>query len=226
MLYDYQKAGDLEPFGQVQYSQFGEDVVIWQWLQNLGKLNPDGFYVDVGAHHPRRMSNTKLLNKYMNWRGINIEPSRELWQEFEKERPDDINLNIACGSENTEMEMTIFSHQAVNSLDARMVAQHVAGETFDVVRTETVQVRILNEVLEEHVPPNREIGMISIDAEGFDFRILQSLDLQRWKPFLLCVEDHHFDCHEPHKSEIFTHMFNAGYRLRAVVAASLIFTLI
>ena len=224
MLYDYQKPSDLEPFGQIQYSQFGEDLVIWQWLDKMGKLKKNGFYVDVGAHHPRRMSNTKLLNMHMGWRGINIEPSRELWEAFETERQDDINLNVACGPENAVMPMTLFSHQAVNSLDPTNIARRTANPTFQVVRTEDVQVRVLNELLEEHVPSGQEIDLLSIDAEGFDLGILKTVDLARWAPFLVCVEDHRFDCHEPRKSEIFTHLADAGYRLRSVVAPSLIFT--
>ena len=58
----------LWPFGSLCYSQEGEDMI-------LGKIfsgQKHGFYVDVGAHHPLRFSNTYLF--YLKgWRGINID---------------------------------------------------------------------------------------------------------------------------------------------------------
>ena len=41
------------------YSQEGEDLI----LQRIFHNQKDGFYIDVGAHHPFRFSNTALLYK-------------------------------------------------------------------------------------------------------------------------------------------------------------------
>ena len=69
----------LRLFGQVfcrenlrpAYAQFGEDQV----LDELVGTKTRGFYVDVGAHHPHRLSNTHLLY-VRGWWGINIDPNR------------------------------------------------------------------------------------------------------------------------------------------------------
>ena len=53
-------------YGKIYYSQFGEDVVLLKIFKN----KQVGFYVDVGAHHPKRYSNTYLLHK-KGWQGIN-----------------------------------------------------------------------------------------------------------------------------------------------------------
>ena len=49
--------------GQRSYSQEGEDRVLSSLLFKLhgAKHIKDGFYVDVGAHHPYRFSNTCLF---------------------------------------------------------------------------------------------------------------------------------------------------------------------
>ena len=59
-------------FGQIRnrrisYSQEGEDLVVDRLLN--GKRN--GFYVEVGCHHPYRYSNTFMFYK-KGWRGICI----------------------------------------------------------------------------------------------------------------------------------------------------------
>ena len=52
----------------MSYSQQGEDMI----LKSLFQDHQSGFYVDVGAHHPSRFSNTYFF--YLRgWRGINID---------------------------------------------------------------------------------------------------------------------------------------------------------
>ncbi|WP_211321611.1 hypothetical protein [Pedobacter cryoconitis] len=52
------------------YSQEGEDMIYRSCFEN--RKHYKGFYIDVGAHHPYRFSNT--VHFYQNgWRGINIE---------------------------------------------------------------------------------------------------------------------------------------------------------
>lgn len=72
------------------YSQEGEDLLLSRILGD----KKDGFYVDVGAHHPFRFSNTYLLYK-QGWRGINIDAMPGSMKLFNRFRPRDIN--IECG---------------------------------------------------------------------------------------------------------------------------------
>ena len=51
------------------YSQEGEDIVIDRYFQHKAK----GFYVEVGAHHPFRFSNTYRFYR-RGWTGVCIEP--------------------------------------------------------------------------------------------------------------------------------------------------------
>lgn len=72
------------------YSQEGEDVILARMFEHQSS----GFYVDIGAHHPRRFSNTRLLAE-KGWRGINVDPLPGVMKLFRKDRPADINLEIA-----------------------------------------------------------------------------------------------------------------------------------
>ena len=72
------------------YSQEGEDIL----LSRIFGEQTEGFYVDVGAHHPRRFSNTCFFYK-RGWRGINIDALPGSMKVFQKLRPHDINLELA-----------------------------------------------------------------------------------------------------------------------------------
>ena len=41
---------------RVRFSQYGEDTIIRKYFNKS-----EGFYIDVGAHHPFRQSNTAFL---------------------------------------------------------------------------------------------------------------------------------------------------------------------
>lgn len=85
-------------YRKVFYSQDGEDALLSSFYER--KKGYKGFFVDVGAHHPYRFSNTAYYYK-KGWRGINIEPTPNLFNVFLKHRKRDINLNLGIGSGET-----------------------------------------------------------------------------------------------------------------------------
>lgn len=80
-------------YGNVSYSQNGEDIL----LEAIFYKQQKGFYVDVGAHHPIKYSNTFLLYK-RGWRGINIDAMPGSMKTFAKYRKGDINIECGVGS--------------------------------------------------------------------------------------------------------------------------------
>ena len=82
-------------FFKKQYSKNKED----QYLKKIFKDINDGIYLDIGAYHPYRFSNTCLLYK-KGWSGINIDINKESIDLFNMARPNDTNLNIAIGDKN------------------------------------------------------------------------------------------------------------------------------
>src|SRR5829696_7661265 len=79
-----------DAYSRKSYSQEGEDLI----LERIFLEQKKGFYVDVGAHHPKRFSNTFLFYK-LGWFGINIDAMPGSMSAFESARPRDINLEVA-----------------------------------------------------------------------------------------------------------------------------------
>src|SRR5690348_16491596 len=108
----------LDPFVCLSYSQDGEDVVLRRLLE--GRKN--GFYVDVGAHHPRRFSNTFYFYR-RGWRGINIDANPDAIKLFRRERASDINLCVGIGELTGNLSFHFFNEPALNTFDAALAAE-------------------------------------------------------------------------------------------------------
>lgn len=80
-------------FKEISYSQSGEDRALYRYFER----QDNGFYVDVGAHHPFRFSNTCIFYA-RGWRGINIDAMPQSMALFRKYRKNDINLEVAIGN--------------------------------------------------------------------------------------------------------------------------------
>lgn len=184
VLIRHLRHGDLlSPYVRPSFAQEGEDLL----LARLFEYQTKGFYVDVGAHHPTRFSNTHLLHK-KGWRGINIDPTPGGMTAFRRARPDDINLEIAVSSEDRMLILNIFDEPALNSFSEQVSSQRDQSR-YSIQNTVEVIARPLREILNEHLPHDVEvIDLLTIDAEGHDLSVLRSNDWDRFRPRVVLVE--------------------------------------
>lgn len=162
------------------YSQAGEDRLVDRLLS--GKKT--GFYVDVGAHDPSRLSNTKRFYD-RGWSGINIEPNPDWHKLFAEQRPRDTNLCCGAGGAMETLTYYEMEQRALSTFDPKQVA---VAERFGgkVKKTHEIPIRTLGNIFEEHV--QQPIDFMSIDIEGLEYEALNSNDWERWRPHLICIE--------------------------------------
>ena len=188
------------------YSQEGEDMIL---LRAIGDKN-DGFYIDVGAHHPTRFSNTKHFYD-KGWRGINIDPLPQSKNLFDKKRPRDINLETAVGKAG-KLTYHMFDESALNTFDEKMVNKHKNQKTpHKVVSTKKVTIKPLSTILKKHMPKNTTIDFMSIDVEGKDLEVLQTNDWARYKPTHILIECHGYGCIDLDKDKKVKYLSKYGY---------------
>lgn len=171
------------PDAALTFSQEGEDRI----LARLFETQREGFYVDVGAHHPTRFSNTHLLH-LRGWWGVNIDATPKSMLAFAKARPGDINLEMGVAEVTGIMRYHVFNEPALNTFSARVAESHASNPMFQVMRTVDLPVLPLAEILHRHAPPGVGIDLLSIDVEGLDLEILRSNDWDRYRPAVICVE--------------------------------------
>jgi len=165
------------------YSQCGEDLLI-QYIFNLrGILKPS--YIDIGANDPFFLSNTALFYE-IGCRGINIEANPTLAERFKIHRPQDINLNIGIDSNPGELDFYIMQDNTLSTFSKEecdsMVAQ---GKLLSEIKK--IRLTTIDAILEKHFN-NQFPDFMSIDVEGMDFEILQSIDYLKSSPKIICVE--------------------------------------
>src|SRR5690606_23451660 len=68
-----------------------EDIYLHKRFRRLER---PGFYVDIGAHHPFKLSNTAYLWA-LGWNGVNVDAGAEAVAAFRKHRPQDMNIHAA-----------------------------------------------------------------------------------------------------------------------------------
>lgn len=192
------------------YSQEGEDMILSRLLGNQRR----GFYVDVGAHHPYRFSNT--FHYYLRgWRGINIEPNPELLERFSRLRNRDINLTCGISDVAGELPYYQFNEPALNTFDEGLARRREAGSSYRIVDTRIVEVLRLEDVLSRHLPPGTSIDFMTIDVEGLDLRVLQSNDWTKFRPRYVLVEALREDLESVLRTGIHKLMKGLGYALVA-----------
>jgi hypothetical protein len=98
------------PWVNRSWSQEGEDMA----LRRVFEKEKIGFYVDVGAHHPKRFSNTYFFYR-MGWNGINIDAMPGSMKEFDKYRGRDINLELGVAKQEGILNSYVFNEPALNT---------------------------------------------------------------------------------------------------------------
>lgn len=175
-------------YGEKSYSQEGEDRVLARLLFKLhgGQSSNSGFYIDIGAHHPHRFSNTFLFYKE-GWRGINIDAMPGSMRIFRKMRPRDTNLEIGVGKESSSMSFYIFNEPALNTFDSTLAEARNVGD-WHVKSVVNVEVEPLSKILSEYVPDGETIDFMTIDVEGLDLDVIQSNDWKKFRPLVVLAE--------------------------------------
>jgi len=192
------------------FSQEGEDLI----LRRIFGDRKQGFYIDVGAHHPRRFSNTHFFY-LQGWHGINIEPSPDAISRFRKERPRDVNLQTAISDTPAKLAYHVFDEPALNTFDATLARSRLEHTGYRLLQKIEVQVVRLDAVLDVNLPPSTTIDFMSIDVEGFDFKVVRSNDWSKYRPRCLLVEALESDLERAMSGELHQFMVKQNYTLFA-----------
>ncbi len=200
------------------YSQEGEDLILKRIFHGKEK----GYYVDVGAFHPKRFSNTYLF--YLKgWNGINIEPRPGSSKLFNRTRPRDINLEIPVSDENLELTYYLFNEPALNGFSKNLLEERDGFKDVRVIDKVKMQTQKLGNILDKYMDENIKIDFLSIDTEGLDYKVLKSNNWKKYRPEIILFEDLSFNFNEAIKSLAFNFLLDKEYSLLGKTVNTLIF---
>ena len=208
----------FDSFSYESFAQEGEDMI----LRRIFDQQDCGFYVDVGAHHPKRFSNTYFFYK-AGWNGINIDAMPGSMALFNKERPRDINLEKPISSKKQKLTYYAFNEPALNGFSREVSEVRDGFNSYRVEFTKDLETTTLEEVLSENLIDQQVIDFLSVDVEGLDFDVIRSINLDIYKPRVIVIEILDATLPEIFDSEIFNFLVSYGYSCYAKSINSVIF---
>lgn len=166
------------------YSQSGEDLIVKFIFELIGVNQPS--YIDIGAHHPFNLSNTAIF--YENGsKGINIEPDPQLFKEFVNYRKRDVNLNCGISDKEGELTLNVLNASTLNTFSKAEAEKFVNENNFKIAKQLQVKVFRIHDILNKYWN-GKFPDFMSLDAEGFDEVIIKSIDFEKSKPIVICLE--------------------------------------
>jgi FkbM family methyltransferase len=166
------------------YTPTGEDVILRHLFDAVGIAHPD--YLDIGANDPVNGNITYVFYRDGS-RGVCVEAHPDLARKIATIRPRDVCLNIAVGvGQGGPVDVYIFDVAGLSTIDATEAAQREALGTYKVVRTVSVPLHTINDVIAAHFFTYP--ALLSLDIEGMDYAVLCSLDHERFPIPVICVE--------------------------------------
>ena len=185
---------------------------LWQDLFVLSELEfkRNGFFVEFGAANGIDLSNTYLLEKDFKWTGILAEPAKYWHSELKKNRSafiEDKCVWIDSTSTLTFNETSTPELSTIASFSSGDMHRQ-SRESGREYRVETIS---LNDLLIKYNAPHY-IDYLSIDTEGSEFSILNSLDFEKFSFKVITCEHAYTKERENIKSLLESHGYVRKYQ--------------
>jgi FkbM family methyltransferase len=165
----------------------------------------DGFFVEFGATNGIDLSNTYLLEKEFNWKGILAEPAKCWHNDLKANRSAKIDTDCVWNESNSILsfneaeEADLSTVNAFSSVDSHKHNRR-RGSKYEV---KTIS---LLDLLVKHRAP-KQIDFLSIDTEGSEYEILKNFNFNDYLIKIIVCE-HNFT---PMREKIFILLSEAGY---------------
>jgi len=170
---------------KASYSQMGEDVIIDYLFNSLKISHPT--YLEIGTNQPKICNNTYgFYNR--GCKGVCIEPDIEMVKAIKQQRPGNTVLNIGIGiSDQAVANFYLFpglmNGWSTFSKEEADIRKKSSGLDY---RVTPVPLKNINTIMKNYFNPYP--NFISLDVEGLDLEILQSIEYDKFKPEVICVE--------------------------------------
>jgi FkbM family methyltransferase len=194
----------LELILKSKSSELHQDVLVLF----LSEFRRGLYFVEFGAADGINASNTFLLENSFGWVGILAEPAK-IWSKSLKQNRPNAKISFDCvwSDSNSEVvfnetpDAPVFStvHEYRNS-----DLHHNARKQSKRYKVKTIS---LNDLLDKFGAPNH-INYLSIDTEGTEFKVLNSLDYEKYS-FDIITCEHNYS---PQREDIYNLLTAKGYK--------------
>lgn len=171
-------------------SQSKEDRRLMEWFGSLC----GGTYLELGGLDGVTYSNSYVFNKALGWKGVLIELRHDNFKKLEANRPDEIARVHAGVCDKPQTLHAVYSdNKAVGGIyefaAPTFKEQWWKGIDLDTdPRVETIECDELNTLLKKYASETTYFDFLSLDVEGAEFAVLESIDFDRTQFGIILVE--------------------------------------
>jgi len=207
--------------GDYTFSEHGEDILIHRLL--LWKKN--GFYLDCGAYHPRKMSLTARLRLF-GWNGVNVDADARVIDVFNDQNNDAININAAVSSESGTVTLRRYEDPVINTISPEQIKHLDAIDATDGLFTEKLDdIRVESKTISQILKDNnvKNIDFMNLDIEGAELEAISGFPWEEMAPAVISCELHRLSLYNPCESQVVSKLTDLGYILQSYVFHTAIF---
>jgi FkbM family methyltransferase len=185
-------------------SQVGQDKIL---DEQIFKFKRDGVFVEVGALDGFGASNTYFFEKERNWTGLLIEPNPIEFNKID-DHPRPLSHKENCAISNEEMDINFLSiggpcnvlsgilefyntqHMERIERELNMYSSYPEGHELHSTR-ETIKMKAvrLQTLFDKY--NMTDIDLISIDVEGAEMQVLESIDYNKTNIYCFLIENNY-----------------------------------
>ena len=195
---------DIDRLRQLSPSQLGQDL----WVLEKTNYKRKGFFVEFGATDGILLSNTYLLEKEFDWRGICAEPNPVFFKKLQLNR--DCIASNACIAAVTGDKVDFILADEYGGIDgiSTLGRHREKVKAYKAVKkTISMETISLEDFLLEQAAP-KIIDYLSIDTEGSEYIILEHFPFDKWDIKLITVEHNY----EKQRMSILELLKSYGYK--------------
>ena len=182
-IWDCQKSTNGNKFF---FSECGQDKIV---KDTFFKNQEDGFFVEIGAFDGLQGSNCYHFERFMNWKGIAIEASPTQFNKLKKNRNCQLQ-NVALSSikktvEFYEVTEGFTQMSGINNVNYQNSFNRIINKS----KSKINKIKINSIPFSEIIPNNQIIDLVSIDIEGNEFEVLNSIDYDIYEIKVIILEN-------------------------------------
>jgi FkbM family methyltransferase len=202
----------------LSFAQCGEDRIAAGLFEVMEIPTPT--YLDIGAYEPVIGSNTYLFYR-RGARGVLVEPNVDCVPRLRSRRPGDTVLNVGVGiTADASADFYRLTAPQLNTFDKDEAEKVVRDSNGRVALREVVKMPLvpINDTIAQHFG-GKAPDFLSIDVEGLDYPILQTLDFGKYRPKVICAE---LQPHGRPNEEAIAFVKDKGYTVRGMTFANVL----
>jgi len=178
------------------YSQAGQDAYIYSEFFNLidsGKI--PRVFVDIGCNHPIKFNNSYFFEKNLGFECIAIDPLTTYVSHWAETRPNAKLHSIALGDAKGKINLLVMDKVVDDDLESK----HHSSNMFSTMSLDntkrrsgnwkSIEVPILTAQDLFDTSKVSQIGIVSIDVEGFELKVLNGIDFFKTKIYIAIIEN-------------------------------------